>query len=47
VGKKIDKQKFVHMVDEFYAYKGLDQNGVPKPETLKRLGLEGEPSHQL
>jgi aldehyde:ferredoxin oxidoreductase len=47
VGKKIDREKFVQMIDEFYAYKGLDQNGVPKSETLKRLGLEAEPSHQL
>jgi aldehyde:ferredoxin oxidoreductase len=47
VGKKIDKEKFIHMVDEFYAFKGLDQNGVPKPETLKKLGLEREPSRQL
>jgi aldehyde:ferredoxin oxidoreductase len=35
------------MVDEFYVYKGLDENGVPKPETLKKLGLENEPSHLL
>jgi aldehyde:ferredoxin oxidoreductase len=47
VGRKIDKKKFIKMVDEFYAYKGLDENGVPKPETLKKLGLENEPSHQL
>lgn len=47
VGKKIDKEKFLQMVDEFYAYKGLDPDGVPRPETLKRLGLENEPSHQL
>jgi aldehyde:ferredoxin oxidoreductase len=47
VGKKIDKGKFIQMVDEFYGFKGLDENGVPKPETLKRLGLESEPSHQL
>ena len=25
---------------EFYEYKGLDENGVPKPETLKKYGLE-------
>jgi aldehyde:ferredoxin oxidoreductase len=31
--------------DEPCRYKGLDQNGIPKPETLKRLGLENEPSH--
>jgi aldehyde:ferredoxin oxidoreductase len=47
VGKKIDRQKFNQMIDEFYAFKGLDQNGVPRPEALKRLGLEGEPSRQL
>jgi len=45
VGLKIDKNKFIQMVDEFYEYKGLDNKGVPKPETLKRLGLKNEPSH--
>jgi aldehyde:ferredoxin oxidoreductase len=45
VGKKIDKKKFIQMIDEFYEHKGLDQKGVPKPETLKTLGLENEPSH--
>ena len=45
VGKKIDKKKFIKMIDEFYEHKGLDQKGVPKPETLKILGLENEPSH--
>ncbi len=43
----IDREKFKKMVDEFYEYKGLDKNGVPKPETLKRLGIENEPSHLL
>jgi aldehyde:ferredoxin oxidoreductase len=47
VGRKIDKKKFIKMVDEFYEYKGLDENGVPEPETLKKLGLENEPSHLL
>jgi aldehyde:ferredoxin oxidoreductase len=47
VGRVIDREKFKKMIDEFYEYKGLDQNGVPKPETLKRLGLEKEPSHLL
>jgi aldehyde:ferredoxin oxidoreductase len=45
VGKKIDKKKFIQMVDEFYEHKGLDQKGIPKPETLKTLDLENEPSH--
>jgi aldehyde:ferredoxin oxidoreductase len=47
VGLTIDKEKFVKMVDEFYAHKGLDRNGVPKQKTLKDLGLENEPSHLL
>jgi aldehyde:ferredoxin oxidoreductase len=47
VGSRLDRKKFKKMIDEFYEYKGLDENGVPKPETLKRLGLEDEPSHLL
>jgi aldehyde:ferredoxin oxidoreductase len=47
VGRTIDREKFKKMVDEFYEYKGLDNKGVPKPETLKQLGLEKEPSHLL
>jgi aldehyde:ferredoxin oxidoreductase len=47
VGRVIDREKFKKMVDEFYEYKGLDKIGVPKPETLKRLSLEKEPSHLL
>ncbi len=47
VGRVIDKKKFVKMVDEFYVHKGLDKKGNPKPETLKQLGLENEPSHML
>jgi aldehyde:ferredoxin oxidoreductase len=45
VGRKIDKKKFIQMIDELYEHKGLDENGVPKPETLKKLGLDKEPSH--
>jgi aldehyde:ferredoxin oxidoreductase len=47
IGLTIDKEKFIKMVDELYAHKGLDKNGVPKPKTLKSLGLEEEPSHLL
>ncbi len=47
VGKKIDKEKFIKMIDEFYEHKGLDKNGVPTPERLKKLGLNKEPSHLL
>ena len=45
IGRVIDKKKFVKMVDEFYEHKGLDKEGHPKPETLKELDLENEPSH--
>jgi aldehyde:ferredoxin oxidoreductase len=47
IGAKIDRKKFIKMVDEFYQHHGWDENGVPKPQTLKRLGLENEPSHLL
>jgi aldehyde:ferredoxin oxidoreductase len=29
------------MLDDYYALRGWDKNGVPLPETVKRLGLEG------
>jgi len=47
IGMTIDKKKFVKMVDELYKHQGLDKEGVPKKETLKKLGLESEPSHLL
>ena len=47
IGAVIDKRKFKKMVQEFYRYKGLDEHGVPKPETLERLGLKDEPSHLI
>jgi aldehyde:ferredoxin oxidoreductase len=47
IGAKLDKEKFRKMIGEFYEYKGLDENGEFKPETLKRLGLDKEPSHLL
>jgi len=46
-GKKIDREKFDEMLDEYYELHGWDKNGVPKPETLEKLGLAGEPSHLL
>ena len=47
IGMTIDRQKFIDMIDEFYEFKGLNKNGTPKTETLKRLGLEKEPSQLL
>ena len=47
IGVKIDREKFDKMIDEFYAHHGWDERGVPTGETLQRLGLENEPTHQL
>ncbi|MEA2040727.1 MAG: aldehyde ferredoxin oxidoreductase family protein [Thermodesulfobacteriota bacterium] len=45
VGKLIEKDKFLEMRAETYEHKGWDENGIPTPETLKRLGIDKEPSH--
>jgi aldehyde:ferredoxin oxidoreductase len=47
VGSKLDRKKFKKMIDEYYQHHGWDENGVPTPGTLKRLGLDQEPSHWL
>ena len=47
VGAKLDRKKFTKMIDEYYQHHGWDENGVPTPGTLKRLGLDKEPSHRL
>jgi len=46
-GKKIDKAQFEKMLDEYYALHEWDRQGVPKKETLERLGLDKEPTHIL
>jgi len=46
-GKKLDREKFKKMIDEYYGLHGWDENGVPRPETLEKLGLDKEPSHKL
>jgi len=45
IGAKIDRKKFNKMIDEYYEHHGWDENGVALPETMKRLGLDKEPSH--
>ncbi len=47
IGARIDREKFNKMIDEYYQHHGWDKNGVPTLETLKRLGLDKEPSHLL
>ena len=46
-GRKLDRDKFKKMIDEYYEYHGWDENGVPRPETLQKLGIDKEPSHML
>jgi aldehyde:ferredoxin oxidoreductase len=45
--KSIDRDKFKNMVDQFYQYRGWDENGVPAQDTLERLEIDKEPSHML
>jgi aldehyde:ferredoxin oxidoreductase len=47
IGKRIDRDKFNVMIDEFYEHHGWDKDGVPTSETLTRLGLENEPTRLL
>ena len=46
-GKRLDREKFEQMTDEYYELHGWDENGAPRPETLEQLGLDQEPSHLL
>jgi aldehyde:ferredoxin oxidoreductase len=44
-GKTIDRDKFEIMLDEYYELHGCDSEGHPTKETIKRLGLDNEPSY--
>jgi aldehyde:ferredoxin oxidoreductase len=46
-GKKIEREQFEKMLDEYYGLHKWDKNGVPTEETLKRLELDKEPTHIL
>lgn len=46
-GRTIDRDRFKQMIDQYYEHHGWDENGVPRPETLQRLGIDKEPSHML
>ncbi len=39
-GKAVDREKLGEARDEYYEAVGWDQNGIPKSEELKRLGLD-------
>jgi aldehyde:ferredoxin oxidoreductase len=46
-GLRLEPDKWEKLLDEYYELHGWDKNGTPTPQTLKRLGLDGEPSHKL
>ena len=39
-GRKIDKNKYEQLLSRYYEVRGWDNNGIPKEETLKQLGIE-------
>jgi aldehyde:ferredoxin oxidoreductase len=45
-GAKLDKDKFIEMLKTYYRERGWAENGVPLPETVRKLGL-GEEAAQL
>jgi len=40
-GKVVPEAEFNQMLDRYYELRGWDEDGVPKPEKLRELGLEG------
>lgn len=41
-GERLDREKFEGMLDEYYALRGWDEDGVPTEETFMKFGLESE-----
>lgn len=39
-GTKIENEPFEKLLDRYYELHGWDQNGIPKSESVKKLGLE-------
>lgn len=46
-GLVVDPVRFNRLLDDYYEEHGWDSNGIPTSQTLKRLGLDGEPSRLL
>ena len=46
-GKKINRERFDKMLDEYYELHKWDKNGRPPRKRLNELGLDREPSHML
>jgi aldehyde:ferredoxin oxidoreductase len=38
-GRVITQQMYKEMLDEYYNARGWDETGVPKQETISRLGI--------
>lgn len=43
--KTLDREKYEQQLDEYYQAHGYDNDGIPTPETLERLGLASEPTY--
>ena len=41
-GERLDRARFDKMLDEYYALRGWDSDGIPTPETFDRFGLSSE-----
>jgi aldehyde:ferredoxin oxidoreductase len=41
-GERLDRAKFEKMLDEYYALRGWDSEGIPTPETFCKFGLSSE-----
>jgi aldehyde:ferredoxin oxidoreductase len=46
-GKVIERDKYELLLDEYYEAHGWDSKGVPRAETMARLGLDNGPSHLI
>ncbi len=46
-GLRTDPDKYEKLLDEYYDVHGWDANGIPGIETLRRLGLDAEPTRIL
>jgi aldehyde:ferredoxin oxidoreductase len=41
-GERLDREEFDKMLDEYYALRGWDEEGIPTVETFKKFGLSSE-----
>ena len=46
-GKRMIREKYEKLLDAYYSLHGWDSNGVPKPETLEKLGLREDEIKRL